>query len=73
MLKGAVQFRHGTNEQAGRQANTSALFIGLRSRMQTKVAILLLLFAPVVYAQSSGEATKVESVSTTSAADPRHR
>ena len=70
MLKGEVQFRHGTNEQAGRQANTSALFIGLRSRMQTKVAILLLLFAPVVYAQSSGEAAKVESVSTTSAADP---
>jgi polysaccharide export outer membrane protein len=48
---------------------TSALLIGLRSRMQTKVAILLVLFAAAVYAQSSGEATKVEPVSTTSAAD----
>ena len=54
MLKGEVRFRHGTNEQAGRPANTSALFIGLRSRTQTKVAILLLLVAPAVYAQSSG-------------------
>jgi polysaccharide export outer membrane protein len=70
VLKDAFQFRHGMNEQAGRQANISALFIGLRSRMQRRVAILLLLFAPVVYAQSSGEATKVESISTTSAASP---
>ena len=70
MLKGEVRFRHGTNEQAGRRANTSALFIGLRSRTQTKVAILLLLFAPAVYAQSSAEATKVESVGTTSPAAP---
>ena len=70
MLKGAVQFRHGTHEQAGRQANTSALFIGLRFRMQAKVAILLLLFAPAIHAQSSGKAATVGSVSTTSAADP---
>ncbi len=70
MLKGEVRFRHGTNEQAGRQANISSLFIGLMSRTQTKVAILLLLFAPVAYAQSSGEATKVDSVSTASAASP---
>jgi polysaccharide biosynthesis/export protein len=70
VLKGGVQFRHGTKEQAGRQANTSAWSMGLRSRMQTKVAILLLLFAPVVYAQSSGGAANVESISTTSAATP---
>jgi polysaccharide export outer membrane protein len=66
VLKGEVRFRHGTNKQAGRPA----LFIRFRSRVQTKVAILLLLFAPAVYAQSSGEATKVESVGTTSPAPP---
>jgi polysaccharide biosynthesis/export protein len=69
VLKSAVQVRHAS-QQAGKQANTSELFIGWRLRMQTKVAILLLLFAPVVYAQSSGKAAIVESVSTTSAADP---
>jgi polysaccharide biosynthesis/export protein len=70
VLKDEVRFRHGTNEQAGGQASTSALFIGLRSRTQTKVAILLLLVAPAVYAQSSAEAAKVESVGTTSPAAP---
>jgi polysaccharide biosynthesis/export protein len=66
VLKREVRFRHGTNEQAGRPA----LFIRFRSRTQTKVAILLLIFGPVVHAQSSGGATKVEPVSTTSAASP---
>jgi polysaccharide export outer membrane protein len=70
VLKGKPRFGNRTNEQPGRQANASALFIGLRSQTQTKIAILLLLFVPVVYAQSSGEATKVESASTTSAASP---
>lgn len=70
MLKGAVQFRHGTNEQAGRPANTSALFISLRSRTKAKIAVLLLLFAPAVYAQSSGEPAKVESVDITNPVPP---
>jgi polysaccharide export outer membrane protein len=70
VLKCEVRFRHRTNEQAGRQANTSAWFIGLRSRAQTRIAILLLLFAPTVYAQSSGGAAKVESAGTTSPAAP---
>lgn len=70
MLKGEVPFRHGTNEQARRQANTSTLFIGWKSRAQTKVAILLLLSAPAAYAQSSEGAAKIESIGTTSPAPP---
>jgi polysaccharide biosynthesis/export protein len=70
MLKCEARFRHGTNERAGRPASTSAVFIGLKSRTQTTVALLLLLLAPVVYAQSSGEPAKVESVSTTGTANP---
>jgi polysaccharide export outer membrane protein len=70
VLKGAVQFGYGPNEKAGRQANPSALFIGLRTQMQRRVSILLLFFAPIVYAQSSGEPAKAESVATTTAADP---
>lgn len=38
--------------------------------MQTKVAILLLFFAPVVHAQFSGDLAKVEPVGTTSPAPP---
>jgi polysaccharide export outer membrane protein len=64
VLKCEVRFRHGTSKQAG----WPGLFIRFRSRMQTRVAILLLLFAPAVYAQSSGGAAKVESVGTTSPA-----
>jgi polysaccharide biosynthesis/export protein len=70
MLKCKARFRRGTNEHAGRPANTSAVFVGLKSRTQTKVAIFLLFFAPAVYAQSSGEAARVESVGTTSPAPP---
>jgi polysaccharide biosynthesis/export protein len=41
---------------------------GLTSGTQTKIALLLLLFAPAVYAQTSTEAPKVESASATSPA-----
>jgi polysaccharide biosynthesis/export protein len=70
VLKCEVRFEHGTNEQVSREANTSASFIGLRSRAQTMVATLLLLFAPPFYAQSSGDLAKVEPVGTTSPAPP---
>jgi polysaccharide biosynthesis/export protein len=66
VLKCELRFGRGTHEQAGQPAS----FIRLSSRLQTKVAILLLLFAPAVYAQSSEGAAQVESVSTTGPAVP---
>ena len=40
----------------------------LKGAVPFRLAILLLLFAPVVYAQSPGKAATVEPVSTTNAA-----
>ena len=70
MLKYRARLRHGANEQAGAQANSSAPFIGLRSGVRATIAILILLLAPAVYGQSSGEAAKAEPAGTTNPAPP---